>query len=183
MPPRPAIYQLQVSIKYITKAQDLSEIHRAPQSPCNPFCAAPSSPGIKPKQCTWHQPWAAAHPSPSTPWLSNSTLSPDPPVTIWPSPKAACSFDSSAQPRPALTYIHAASTLTSAVTDTQRVTHSLGRQGKYVWQIVRQSPMEIDWWDAPLVLRDSAEAIHMILTMGGSPSCFHGGSLAVRFLL
>ena len=43
--------------------------------------------------------------------------------------------------------------------------------------------MKISWWDAPLTLRDSAEAIHIILTMGGSPSCFHGGSLAVRFLL
>ena len=52
MPPTPAIHQLQVFIKYITKAQDLSRIHRAPQSPCNPFCAAPSSPGIKPDQCT-----------------------------------------------------------------------------------------------------------------------------------
>ena len=36
--------------------------------------------------------------------------------------------------------------------------------------------MKIAWWDAPLTLRDSAGAIHMILTMGGSPFCFHGGS-------
>ena len=38
-----------------------------------------------------------------------------------------------------------------------------------MWQVVRQSLMKIGWWDASLMLRDSAEAIHMTLTMGGSP--------------
>ena len=47
----------------------------------------------------------------------------------------------------------------------------------------RQPLMKAGWWDAPLMLQDLAEAIYMILTMGGSPFCFHGGSLAVRFLL
>ena len=52
MPPGLVVYQLQVFIICITKAQDLSRIHRASQPPCNTFCAAPSSPGIKPNQCT-----------------------------------------------------------------------------------------------------------------------------------
>ena len=34
--------------------------------------------------------------------------------------------------------------------------------------------MKADWWDAPLSIRELAETICMILTMGGSPFCFHG---------
>ena len=36
-----------------------------------------------------------------------------------------------------------------------------------------------DWWNAPLTLQDLAEVIRIILTMGGSPFCSHGDSLAV----
>ena len=39
-------------------------------------------------------------------------------------------------------------------------------RAKYVWQIVRQSPMQIGWWDAPLTLRDSAGAIHFAIDDG-----------------
>ena len=42
---------------------------------------------------------------------------------------------------------------------TQGLSHLLGRQGKYVWLIVRQLPIKSGWWDAPLALRDSAEVI------------------------
>ena len=35
--------------------------------------------------------------------------------------------------------------------------------------------MKAGWWDAPLLLRDLAEAIYMILTMRGSPFCFPWG--------
>ena len=36
---------------------------------------------------------------------------------------------------------------------------SLGRQGKHVWLIIRQPLMKAGWWEAPLTLRDLAEAI------------------------
>ena len=39
---------------------------------------------------------------------------------------------------------------------------SLGTQGKHVWLIVRQPFMEAGWWDAPLALRDLAEAISIL---------------------
>ena len=58
----------------------------------------------------------------------------------------------------------------------------LGRQGKYVWLIVRHLLMKAGWWDAPLALQDLAEVISMTLIMGGSPFCFYGSSLAVKFL-
>ena len=35
--------------------------------------------------------------------------------------------------------------------------------------------MKAGWLDAPLTFRDLAEAICMLLTIGGSPFCFHGG--------
>ena len=35
------------------------------------------------------------------------------------------------------------------------------------------------WWNAPLTLRDITEATRMMVTMGGSPFCSHGCSLAV----
>ena len=35
--------------------------------------------------------------------------------------------------------------------------------------------MKAGWWDAPLMLGDLAEGTRMILTMGGSLFCFHGG--------
>ena len=65
---------------------------------------------------------------------------------------------------------------------TQGLTHLLGRQGKHVWLTRRQLPTKNDWWDAPLAFRDLAEVISMTLTMGSSPICFHGGSLATKFL-
>ena len=39
----------------------------------------------------------------------------------------------------------------------------LGRQGKHVWLIVRQPLMKAGWWEAPLALRDLAEAIRLPL--------------------
>ena len=59
---------------------------------------------------------------------------------------------------------------------------SLGRQGKYVWLIVRQPLMKAGWWDAPVALRDLAEAINMTLIMGGSPFFIYGSSLTIKFL-
>ena len=136
----------------------------------------------KPNQSTWYQPWAVTHLSPLC-GHPIPTLFTDPPVTIWPSPKAAYPFGNYLHPRPNLVHVHVTSALTETGPSTLKLIHYHGRQGKYVWQIIRQSTMKIGWWDAPLTLRDSAGAIHMILTMGGSPFCFHGGSLAVRFLL
>ena len=40
--------------------------------------------------------------------------------------------------------------------------------------------MKVGWWDAPLSLRDLAQAICMILTMGSSPICFIGAPLSSR---
>ena len=45
--------------------------------------------------------------------------------------------------------------------------------------IVRKLPMRLGWWDAPLMLRNLPKAIHMILTMGGSPFCSHGSFWAM----
>ena len=42
--------------------------------------------------------------------------------------------------------------------------------------------MKPGWWYATLRLWDLAKTICLILTMEGSPFCFHGGSLAVMFL-
>ena len=64
----------------------------------------------------------------------------------------------------------------------QGLGHLLGRQGKHVWLIVRQTSTKADWWDAPLVLWDLVKTICMILTMEGNPFCFHWGFLAVKFL-
>ena len=50
-----------------------------------------------------------------------------------------------------------------------------GRQGKHMWPKVRQPPMKADWWYAPLMLRDLAEATRMTLTMQGSPFSYQWG--------
>ena len=55
------------------------------------------------------------------------------------------------------------------------LTHLLGRQGKHVWLIFRHLPMRPGWWDAPLALRDLAEAIcvrcHGGMTFSSSYFC------------
>ena len=64
----------------------------------------------KPNQSTWYQPWAVTHLSP----LSGHpipTLFTDPPVTIWPSSKVACSFGNYLHPRPNLLHVHVTSAL------------------------------------------------------------------------
>lgn len=69
--------------------------------------------------------------------------------------------------RSSLVCTSAASSLPSVIPGTQGLTHVLGRQGKLMWLIVvRQLSMKASWWDAPLSLRDLAEAICIILNMG-----------------
>ena len=39
----------------------------------------------------------------------------------------------------------------------------LGRQDYHMWLIVSQLIMKAGWWDAPLTVRDLAEATRMVL--------------------
>ena len=64
----------------------------------------------------------------------------------------------------------------------QGLIHLLGRPGIHMWLIVRQLPIKAGWWDAALALRHLAKTICTILTMGVSPFCSNGVSLAVKFL-
>ena len=89
-----------------------------------------------------NQPWAVVHYSPLA-GHPIPTLFADP-VTIWPSPKVACPFCSSVYPRPGLAHVHVASALTSTAPGTQKLIHYLGRQGKYVWEIVSNSHETVD---------------------------------------
>ena len=91
----------------ITTAQNLPLIHCSSQPLRKTFFPAPSSPGINSNQSTS----AAAHLSPF-PDHPIPTLFTDPPVTIWPSPKIACPFDSNIHPILVLVHVHIASPLT-----------------------------------------------------------------------
>ena len=113
----------------------------------------------KPNQFTWYQPWAVTHLSP-LPGYPIPILFTDPPVTSWPSPKVVCPFGTYVHPRPDLfSCPHSICTHLNRTKYTK--TDPLPGQTGQICVANRQSPMKICWWDAPLTLHDSAEAIHL----------------------